>query len=120
MERVAFTLQIKEGYEEEYDRRHLAVWPELMEEMDRSGIHRTYIYREGATAFVFMETEDYRRCTEFLSLAPASRRWEEFMAPILERGAGQPYDPDQAWPALYPHIAQGTLAWVWFHSCFFS
>ena len=23
-------------------------------------------------------------------------------------------------PALYPHIAQGTLAWVWFHSSFFS
>ena len=104
MERVAFTLQIKEGYEEEYDRRHLAVWPELMEEMDRSGIHRTYIYREGATAFVFMETENYRRCTEFLSLAPASRRWEEFMAPILERGAGEPYDPDQAWPSGLPEV----------------
>ena len=26
----------------------------------------------------------------------------------------------QGSPALYPHIAQGTLAWVWFHSCFFS
>ena len=27
MERIAFTLQIKEGCEEEYDRRHLPLWP---------------------------------------------------------------------------------------------
>ena len=104
MERVAFTLQIKKGYEEEYDRRHLAVWPELMEEMDGSGIHRTCIYREATTAFVYLETEDYRRCAEFLSRAPASRRWEEYMAPILEQGAGEPYDPDQAWPSSLPEV----------------
>lgn len=104
MERVAFTLQIKGGYEEEYDRRHHAVWPELMKEMDESGVHRTYIYREATTAFVFMETEDYRRCAEFLSRAPASRRWEEYMAPILEQGAGEPYDPDEAWPSGLPEV----------------
>lgn len=104
MERVAFTLQIKEGCEEEYDRRHLAVWPELMEEMDKSGIHRNYIYREATTVFVYMETEDYRRCAEFLSHAPASRRWEEFMAPILEQGAGEPYDPEQVWPPGLPEV----------------
>ena len=104
MERVAFTLQIKEGCEEEYDRRHLAVWPELMQEMDESGIHRTYIYRETTTVFVYMETGDYRRCAEFLSHAPASRRWEEFMAPLLEQGDSEPYDPEQAWPAGLPEV----------------
>ena len=77
MERVAFTLQIKEGCEQEYDRRHASVWPALLEEMEESGLHRTYIYRDGLSVFVFMETEDYRRCAQILSQAPHSQRWRQ-------------------------------------------
>ncbi len=104
MERVAFILHIKEGCEEEYDRRHASVWPELLEEMEESGLHRTYIYRDGSLAFVFMETEDYRRCAEMLSQAPHSQRWEEHMVSVLEQTSGEAYDPDQAWPKGLPEV----------------
>ena len=104
MERVAFILHIREGCEEEYDRRHASVWPELLEEMEESGLHRTYIYRDGSIAFVFMETEDYRRCAEMLSQAPHSQRWEEHMVSILKQTSGEAYDPDQAWPEGLPEV----------------
>ncbi len=104
MERVAFTLHIKEGCEEEYDRRHAFVWPELLEEMEQSGLHRTYIYRDGPTAFVFMETEDYQNCAEILSQAPHSQRWEEHMVSVLEQTSGEDYDPAQAWPQGLPEV----------------
>ena len=104
MERVAFILHIKEGYEEEYDRRHASVWPELLEEMEESGLHRTYIYRDGLIAFVFMETEDYQRCAQMLSQSPHSQRWEEHMVSVLEQTSGEDYDPDQAWPEGLPEV----------------
>ncbi len=104
MERVAFTLHIKEGCEAEYDRRHASVWPGLLEEMQDSGLYRTYIYRDGLTAFVLMEANDYRRCAEMLSQAPHSQRWEEHMVPILEQTSGEAYDPDQAWPEGLPEV----------------
>ena len=104
MERVAFTLQIKEGCEQEYDRRHASVWPELLEEMEESGLHRTYIYRDGLSVFVFVETEDYRRCAEILSQAPHSQRWKEHMVSVLEQTSGEDHDPDQAWPEGLPEV----------------
>ena len=98
MQRVAFLLHIKEGCEEEYVRRHQAVWPEVLKEAEQSGIHAMSLYLTGRQVLVFMEVEDYDQAACFLSKAPASIRWEQFMASIMEDVSGGAYDPDQAWP----------------------
>ena len=36
MERIAFLLGVKKGYEEEYKKRHDNLWPELSDEMSKA------------------------------------------------------------------------------------
>ncbi|MDE5750364.1 MAG: L-rhamnose mutarotase, partial [Duncaniella sp.] len=37
MKRFAFKMQLKPGFEEEYERRHAALWPELRAQITASG-----------------------------------------------------------------------------------
>ena len=98
MTRVAFLLHIKAGCEEEYKRRHDRLWPEVSAEMKSAGIHSMSIFLSGRQAVIFMESEDYNRTSRLLATAPASIRWEEYMADVLETETGGPYDPSNAWP----------------------
>jgi L-rhamnose mutarotase len=104
MTRVAFVLNIKPGSEDEYRRRHENLWPEVAEEMEAAGIHSMSIFLVGTQAILFLEAEDYERSAEYLGNAPASRRWEEYMAQVLEGDAGTPYDPHNAWPKTLPLV----------------
>ncbi|MDQ2884708.1 MAG: L-rhamnose mutarotase [Chloroflexota bacterium] len=38
MQRIAFTMHIKPGTEEEYRRRHQHVWPELLADLKRAAV----------------------------------------------------------------------------------
>src|SRR5438132_1396900 len=98
MTRVAFLLYIKAGCEEEYQRRHDHLWPEVSAEMKSAGIQSMSIFLLGRQAIVFMEAEDYDAASRVLASAPASIRWEEHMADILETETGAQYDPRNAWP----------------------
>jgi len=104
MERIVFLLQIRKGLEEEYVKRHAAVWPQVLKEMEQAGIQAMNIYLAGRQVVIFMEVEDYRRSVEFLAKAPASVRWEQFMAPIMESDPEGPYDPEKAWPEGLPEV----------------
>jgi L-rhamnose mutarotase len=104
MERVAFLLHVKEGCEEEYIKRHRSVWPEVLQEMEQAGIYSMNIYLAGRRVIIFMEVENYAHSVQLLSKAPASNRWEEFMAPIMEGDSGNAYDPENAWPAGLPEV----------------
>ena len=59
MQRIAFTMRIKPGTEEEYRRRHWQVWPELL--------------------------VDLKRYLEIMAASRASERWEAQMSDILIR-----------------------------------
>jgi L-rhamnose mutarotase len=104
MERIVFLLQIRKGFEEEYVKRHANVWPQVLEEMEQAGIEAMNIYLAGRQVVVFMEVEDYVRSVELLAKAPASVRWEQFMAPIMEGDSAGPYDPEKAWPSGLPEV----------------
>ena len=104
MERIVFLLQIRKGFEGEYVKRHANVWPQVLKEMEQAGIQTMNIYLAGRQAVVFMEVEDYLRSVELLAKAPASIRWEQFMAPIIESDSEGPYDPEKAWPSGLPEV----------------
>lgn len=44
MKRLAFKMQLYPGYEEEYKKRHDAIWPELKAILKSAGIHHYAIY----------------------------------------------------------------------------
>ncbi|MEE2753043.1 MAG: L-rhamnose mutarotase [Candidatus Latescibacterota bacterium] len=104
MERIAFLLKARPGYEEEYVRRHREVWPEVLADMEKAGLHKMSIFMQGRDLFLYMEVENYAEASRILLKSPESVRWEEYMTPILEDPAGGDYDPVNAFPDGLPEV----------------
>ena len=47
MDRYAWVLEVRPGYEEEYRRRHEEIWPKMVEALRSAGIRNYSIFREG-------------------------------------------------------------------------
>jgi len=104
MQRIAFIMTVKEGQEEEYVRRHQAVWPQILDDMKRAGIHKMSIFMRGREMFLYMEVDDYAEAIRILGKSPESVRWEEYMAPIMEGADDEAYDPNDAYPQGLPEV----------------
>ena len=104
MERVAFVMHVREGEEEEYRRRHREVWPAVLADLERAGVHSMSIFMAERQLFLYMETEDYAEAVRILAESPESVRWKEYMAPIMEDGSGDEYDPHDAYPEGLPGV----------------
>ncbi|SRR6266487_3099561 len=85
MERIAFTMKIKAGSEEEYRKRHQQVWPELLADLKKAGCSRYSIYMRGLELFAYMEVEDFQRFLNIMAASQVSERWEQHMSDILVR-----------------------------------
>jgi L-rhamnose mutarotase len=53
MQRVAFKMRLKAGFEDEYQRRHDAIWPELAKLLRDSGISDYSIFLDPETLVLF-------------------------------------------------------------------
>ena len=84
MERIAFRMRVRPGNEEEYQRRHQAVWPELLDALKQAGCSNYSIYMDGAELFACMQVENFRQFTETMARSDANRRWQAQMADILD------------------------------------
>ncbi|HZG85562.1 L-rhamnose mutarotase [Paenibacillus sp.] len=86
MGRAAFTLTILPGMEEEYDRRHQEVWPELLELMKAYGFRNYSIFRSGRSLFGYVENEgDVGGALAALHEHPIQQRWRDAMSDVLVR-----------------------------------
>jgi L-rhamnose mutarotase len=96
MERHAFLMQLKPGMEAEYQRRHDAIWPELVEALKDAGVHDYSIFldRRTGTLFAVQKLEDRARAAK-LREHPVVRRWWASMAPLMET---HPDDAPVEWP----------------------
>lgn len=95
MARVAIRLKVREGQQEEYRRTHRNVWPELLQAIKDVGIHNYSIFLDGTDLFLYLETEgDFEKAWRPLRQTEISRRWQEYMSPILEPAQG--LDPGEA------------------------
>jgi L-rhamnose mutarotase len=104
MDRVSFLMRVRDGYQDEYIRRHREVWPEVLREQQLAGIKKMAIYMKGSDLFLYMEVEDYAKAVRMLSQSPAALRWEEYMAPIMDDVDDQAFDPANAFPASLPEV----------------
>jgi L-rhamnose mutarotase len=96
----AWVLQVRPGYEAEYHRRHDALWPEMAEELNKSGIKKYHIFRHGLTLFGYFETADLTATQTYLASSAINAKWSEFMAPIMQVDI----DPATRFPFLLPHM----------------
>ena len=100
MQRIAFTMKIKPGSEEEYRRRHQQVWPELLADLKQAGCSRYSIYMRGLELFAYMEVEDFQHYLTVMAASQASEHWEQYMSDILVRET----DPATGFPFVLPEV----------------
>ena len=100
MQRIAFTMKIKAGTEEEYRRRHQQVWPELLADLKQAGCSQYSIYMRGVELFAYMEVENFQRFLSVMAASQASERWEQYMSDILMRET----DPTTGFPSVLPEV----------------
>lgn len=85
MEKIAFVMKLKPGYEAEYKKRHDEIWPELVQTLKRAGISDYSIFLEESSLKLFavlQRAEDHGM--ERLPLDPVVKRWWGHMADIME------------------------------------
>ena len=85
MKRDAFILKLKPGNVAEYKRRHDEIWPELVEEIRKSGVQDFSIFldEESLTLFAYQKIKEGTISDE-KPISDVSRRWRDYMADILE------------------------------------
>jgi len=55
---ICLVFSLRPGAEEEYDRRHRTVWPELLEQIRAAGITQNAVLRTGTSVIVFVAHPD--------------------------------------------------------------
>lgn len=105
MSHYAWVLEVRPGYEEEYQKRHDEIWPEMLTALKQAGIRNYNIFRHGLTLFGYFETDDLEATKASLAESDANRRWAEYMAPIMRIEI----DPATNFPYLLPLQWRSTL-----------
>ena len=79
--RQAFVMQLKKGFEEEYQKRHDAIWPELKALLSESGVYDYSIFldRESGRLFAFQKVQGTSGSQD-LGTNPIVQKWWAYMA----------------------------------------
>ncbi|GFD68690.1 L-rhamnose mutarotase [Tenacibaculum sp. KUL152] len=85
MEKVAFVMTLKPGYEQEYKKRHDEIWPELVEELKNAGVSDYSIFYEESSnkLFAVLKRED-NHTMDSLPNNPVVKMWWKHMADIMD------------------------------------
>ena len=83
LKRFAFTLRLREGAGEEYDKAHSAVWPEMLAMLKRGGISEYSIFRRGDLLFLTFKALDFEATWSQFDNDPVNLRWQQAMAPYF-------------------------------------
>lgn len=89
MQKHAFRMRLNPGMEDEYRRRHDAIWPELVALLKDAGIsdYSIHLDRETGILFGVLWRSDGHRMDDLPS-HPVMRRWWAHMADIMETKPG--------------------------------
>jgi L-rhamnose mutarotase len=85
MRRNAFIMKLKPGCQAEYKKRHDEIWPELLKELEDSGVsdYSIYLDPETLTLFAFQKLKDHDSSDRLPDTAIVKKWWKR-MADIME------------------------------------
>ena len=85
MQRHGSVMQLKPGFEEEYERRHREIWPDLVALLKESGISNYSIFLDKASGrlFAFLESSDEDK-RSLLAGETIMKDWWLYMKDIME------------------------------------
>jgi L-rhamnose mutarotase len=85
VKRQAFMLQLKPGSLKDYKYHHDHIWPDLVEEIRKSGIAKITIFERDPTMFLYSEIYD-ENAWDKLWHSETHDRWGAVMEPLMEFG----------------------------------
>ena len=105
MKRFAFKMFLKPGCEEEYQKRHAALWPELRQQIKDAGVGNYSIYWDKDTNILFgyQECEGEGNSQDTTDVDPITQKWWDMMADIME------VNPDNS-PS--PFLSRKSSIWI--------
>lgn len=85
METIAFTMQLKAGFETEYARRHDEIWPELSSLLHDAGVSDYSIFLDPDSLVLFgvLKRTDNHGMDDLPS-HPVMKKWWAHMADIMD------------------------------------
>ena len=85
MQRNAFKMKLKPGFEAEYKKRHDEIWPELAAELTHAGVtdYSIFLDEETLTLFAVQKLSANNTATNLPQTAIV-RKWWAYMADIME------------------------------------
>ena len=84
MKRACFYLRLYPGTEAEYDRRHVAIWPDLEAAIRGAGIRNLSGFRRGTDVWYYAECHpDAKTAFAKLAATKADARWNDSFRPII-------------------------------------
>lgn len=91
MIRKAFVMSVNPGAEEEYEKRHSPIWPELEAVLKEHGVHNysIFLHPETQQLFAYAEIEDEERWNS-IAQTEVCQKWWKHMGDIM------PSNPDSS------------------------
>ena len=84
MIRKAFLMTLKSGNEDEYERRHNPIWPELQQVLKEHGVHNYSIFLERRTSRLFAYAEiESEELWQKIAETESCRRWWSYMKELM-------------------------------------
>jgi len=85
MQRIAFKMKLFDGCEDEYKKRHDAIWPDLETLLKETGIEDYSIFLDNETNILFgvLKVKDAMKLDD-LPNHPVMKKWWSYMKDIME------------------------------------
>ena len=85
MEKIAFVMQLKPGFEQEYKKRHDEIWPELSAYLKTFGVanYSIFLDEESLTLYAYLEAPDLSALDKIPD-HPIMVKWWAYMADIMK------------------------------------
>ncbi|MFC6099624.1 L-rhamnose mutarotase [Olivibacter domesticus] len=87
MSKIAFKMKLMPGFQEEYKRRHNALWPEVKALLKEHGVADYTIFLDEETNTLFAVQQQGDSSSQDLGDYPIVKKWWAYMADIMETNA---------------------------------
>mgnify|MGYP000553851357 FL=1 len=78
-------MKLKPGCEVEYEKRHRAIWPELVKLLKETGVNDYYIFWDKETNLLFaVQEQGVESGSQDLGTNPIVKKWWDYMADIMD------------------------------------
>ncbi|TXK48895.1 L-rhamnose mutarotase [Pontibacter qinzhouensis] len=84
MQRFAFKMKLKPGFEAEYIKRHDEIWPELAQLLKEAGVSDYSIFLDEETSTLFAVQKQSGQSSQDLGTTAIVQKWWAYMADIME------------------------------------